>query len=585
MNSTEKDLHRGSWNRLSFRFLIPLIIIFLILLSTYTIYVVNDYYHDERLEFEERFLQTLQLVSNISAGYLWNFNFDELEENLEYFFVNQELFSIAILDDKEETILFLERENTLANELLYDGMDIFYNELYLGEAQISFTAYYYLKRVNELRNQLLFLSVIIFGVLISVIWFTSKILITDPIYRLSDKLQQFADGDFNTIPPSLIPSSIMGRRDELGVLGQGFDMMSAKLRSMIEDLEDQKQKLRQISYHDILTGLYNRTFLEEEIHRLDTPRQLPISIIMVDINGLKLINDTYGHDKGDELLIETAKILTRSIRQEDLVARWAGDEFVILLPQTSEEEAKKVFQRIKTNCKEYKGPFPVSLGMGMAIKREEDQDIYVVLNEADDRMYHNKLSESRRAKKRLIQGLLLALESNSYETKDHTLQMERLALTMGERLGLSAYDLERISLLSTLHDIGKTTIPPEILKKKDPLTEEEWSILKVHPEKGYHIAAATKEFAVIAEEILYHHEHWDGSGYPKGLKGEDIPLLSRILSIVDAYDVMIRGRPYKKPKSKEEALTELTECAGAQFDPELVRIFKEMITLSKKEEI
>lgn len=582
-------VHTSTINRLSFKFLIPLIVLFIMILGTYTIYVVTTYYQEEEKEFEEHFHQTLQVISNTSAGYLWNFNFKELEENLEYFFVNQELCSIMILDDIGEIIIDLKRESredsrgSRDGEILEGQKDIYYNDLFLGEASISFTTYYYHSRVLGLRNQLFTLSIIIFGVLISVIWYSSKILITDPIYQLSDKLRQFAAGDFNTIPQSLIPHSIMEKRDELGILAQGFHQMNTKLRSMIEDLEDQKQKLREISYHDILTGLYNRTFLEEEIQRLDTPRQLPISLIMADINGLKLINDTYGHEKGDELLCATATILTNSVRQEDLVARWAGDEFIILLPQTAEEEAGKVYERIKRACNDHRGPIPVSLGMGLAVKREMEEDIYVVLNKADDRMYHNKLSESRSAKSSMIRGLLRTLEAETYENKEHALCIENLALKVGERLGLPDYDLHKLSLLSTLHDIGKTTIPLEILTKPSKLTEEEWKLIKGHPEKGYHIATATKEFASIAEEILYHHERWDGKGYPKGLQGEDIPLLSRIISIVDAYEVMTRGRPYKEAMTEEEAMEELLGCAGSQFDPKLVEIFIDALNHSKEE--
>ena len=566
-----------SFNRLSYKFLIPLSIVFLIVLGSYTVYLVNDFYQEQERIFVESFEQYLQVISSVSAGYLWNYNFDELEENLEYFFVNQELYQLTVVDDRGEVVVSLERDELNNGGLMKDTEDIYYDDLYLGELEMAFTDHYYHARVNELRNQLLILSIIIFGSLFAVIWYTSKRFITDPVHKLSDKLQQFAAGNFDNIPPSLIPDSIIARKDELGILGRAFDRMSHKLRKMINDLEDQQKKLKEISYHDILTGLYNRTFLEEEINRLDTARQLPISIIMADINGLKLINDTYGHEKGDELLVKTSEILTSSIRSEDLVARWAGDEFVILLPQTSKEEAGKVYNRIKTQCKECNAPYPISLGMGMAVKTSIEQDIYEVLNEADDKMYQNKLTESRSAKSNLVSSLLSTLEAKSHETTEHANRIEKLAIKMGEQLGLSDYDLHKISLLSTLHDIGKTTVPQKILIKPGKLTEEEWEIIKKHPERGYSIATSTKEFAIVAEEILYHHEHWDGSGYPDGLEGEEIPLLSRIISIVDSYDVMTNGRPYQEAISREEALEELRCCAGSQFDPELVRLFMQVV--------
>lgn len=568
---------RFYFNRLSIKFLIPLILVFLILLGTYTFFLVKNFSQEEEREFIIRFQQSLQLIANTSAGFLWNFNYRELEENMWYFFVNRELYSIYIVDDLGEPVIDLAREEGVRESLLQDRQEIFYDHLYLGYVEVAFTSHYYRSRVSTLLNHLLILSFIIFGVLISVIWFTSKLVITDPVSQLSSKLQQFTKGDFQTVPPSLIPVSITGREDELGVLARAFHKMSEKIRSMIRDLEQQKEKLQEISYQDNLTGLYNRTFLEEEIKRLDTIRQLPISLIMADINGLKLVNDTYGHEKGDELLVKTAAILRSSVRQEDLVARWAGDEFVILLPNTPEDKARIIFHRIEAQCQKCEGPITVSLGIGMAVKTHIGQDIYEVLNEADDLMYQNKLTTSQNAKKNLIKGLLGVLESKGHETEEHARRMEELALKIGEKLDLSHYDIQKLSLLATLHDIGKTTIAEEILTKPGQLTAEEWEIMKGHSEKGYHIASTTKEYALIAEEIYHHHEWWDGTGYPKGLKKEKIPLLARIIALVDAYDVMIHGQPYREALSREEAAEELTACAGTQFDPQLVDILLEIV--------
>jgi len=188
-------------------------------------------------------------------------------------------------------------------------------------------------------------------------------------------------------------------------------------------------------------------------------------------------------------------------------------------------------------------------------------------------MYQNKLSESRSSKSNIVQGLLNTLSAKSSETKEHAMRMTNLAFHFGEELNFSNSELNRLSLLATMHDIGKTTISEEILNKPGSLSEEEWKIVKRHSEQGYKIATASEEFALIADEILTHHEKWDGSGYPNGLKGEEIPYLARNISIVDAYDVMTNERPYSKAISKEEALTEIKECAGSQFDPELAEGF------------
>lgn len=346
----------------------------------------------------------------------------------------------------------------------------------------------------------------------------------------------------------------------------------------ITERKKQEEKIKYLSYRDQLTDLYNRRFFNEEINRLDTKRQLPLSIIMADVNGLKIINDSYGHQKGDELLIKTAEILKSSLRDEDVLVRHGGDEFAILLPQTTQKEAQKIIERIKEKTEITKqNPISISIGIGVATKRKEEEDIEDILKKADNAMYKNKLSNSKSTKNKIIQNLLNTLETKSSETKDHALRMQKLAHELGKEIDLSNSELNRLSLLATLHDIGKTTISKNILNKAGDLTEVEWEIIKEHPETGYKIAAASDDFALVAEEILAHHEHWNGSGYPRGLAAEDIPFLARIISIVDAYDVMTNDRSYSKAIAKEKALAEIKKCAGSQFDPELAKVFIELM--------
>lgn len=349
----------------------------------------------------------------------------------------------------------------------------------------------------------------------------------------------------------------------------------------ITERKKREEKIEYIGYHDNLTGLYNRSFLETEVERLDVKRQLPISMIMVDLNGLKLINDSYGHNTGDKLLIKTADILEEIFRDEDIIARWGGDEFVIFLNQTEEKITQSLVKRIKdydVMVKSEQGDrLPLSLAVGYAVKRDHSMDVQTLFKKAEDMMYKDKLLEDKSVKVHIVESLLKTLKQKSQETNQHIERVRELAIKLGEKIGLPTADLDRLALLALLHDIGKTVISEEILNKPDDLTEEEWEEIKQHPSIGYRICLEVEEFSHIANEILSHHEHWDGQGYPKGLKGDKIPILARIISIVDAYDIMTHHRSYSSAHTKEEALEEIQKNKDAQFDPFLTKEFIDIL--------
>ncbi len=346
----------------------------------------------------------------------------------------------------------------------------------------------------------------------------------------------------------------------------------------ITDRKNMEKKLKHISFHDPLTKLYNRAFFEEELKRLDSPRYMPTSIIMSDVNGLKLVNDAFGHDNGDSLLRQAAKIIKSCCRGVDVVARWGGDEFVILLPQTNTAQALKIIERIKEACDKTSGlKIPVSIALGCATKTVEKDSVRNILKKAEDKMYRSKLLEAKSVQNQIVKSLTNTLYEKNIETVSHSKRVIDLSIKMGQKLKLAPDRMDELILHASLHDIGKVAVGEEIIKKKGKLTDEEWHKVKKHSEAGYRIASSSSLLVPIADYILAQHEWYNGKGYPRGLKGDNIPLISRIVAIADAYDVMISKRSYKKTKSRQEAIEELKKFAGIQFDPELVKVFIEII--------
>ncbi len=342
-----------------------------------------------------------------------------------------------------------------------------------------------------------------------------------------------------------------------------------------------EEKIRYISFHDSLTGLYNRAYFEEELKRMNHPRYYPLNVIMIDVNGLKAVNDAFGHQQGDQLLKNLAKLVQTTSRKGDILARLGGDEFAIILPNTSLSDTENFCQRLSNACLQnsfkpaYLNP---NISMGYASQDGSLSSSEELIREADEKMYQNKIFNTKSREKHLLNAFLAILAERDPHTENHAHRMAAIAVIMGKKIHLNNYDLNRLRLLALLHDIGKIGIPENILFKPDSLTPAEWGKMKDHCQIGYRIAKNIPDFSSICKEIFYHHERWDGSGYPIGLQGEEIPLLSRIISIIDAYDTMQSKRTYKKAMNQEEALGEIKRNSGSQFDPNLVPIFLNVIT-------
>lgn len=353
---------------------------------------------------------------------------------------------------------------------------------------------------------------------------------------------------------------------------------AAEADTVNKTLALQNEELLSTCYHDELTGLYNRRFYEEALARLDADKKLPYTIIMGDINGLKLINDSFGYDKGDELLKKTAQVIKAGCRAKDIIARLSGDEFVILMPKTNSLEAAKVLKRIYALAlKENTGPIDISISFGYETKIDEGENSLDIFKKAEDFMYEHKTYERSSTRSKIIDLIMNTLYEKSNRELLHSQRVSELCGAIAAKMNFDIDDINQMKIAGLMHDIGKIGINEEILNKPDKLTVDEWTEMKRHPEIGFRILSSDDKFSKIAGYVFEHHEYFNGSGYPKGLKGEEISVQARIISIADAFDAMTAKRTYCQAVSEDSAIAEIRKCAGTQFDTNIAKIFDEKV--------
>jgi len=342
----------------------------------------------------------------------------------------------------------------------------------------------------------------------------------------------------------------------------------------VSQLIEKQNKIEYLSYHDALTGLYNRRYFKEEMKRLNNKRNYPISFIVGDINCLKLTNDVFGHNMGDELLKKIANSLKEVCRSDDILSRWGGDEFTLLLPSTDEFAAREIVNRIRENLKnKFVESIRTSLSLGFYTKKDNSVSMEEAFKYADAMMYKNKLIESNLIKNKIAEEIIdylkreQGIECFSEQKTDYYLDMFKDTFLKTEEA------LQKCKKALKCKEIGNAGINSEILMQDKLLTDEEWNQIKKIPEIGYRILSSIKSYSDIAEIVLFHHERWDGKGYNSGLKQKEIPLLSRIIAVIEAYDAMINKRPFRDAMSVDMAHDELKRCSGKQFDPEIIKEF------------
>lgn len=351
------------------------------------------------------------------------------------------------------------------------------------------------------------------------------------------------------------------------------------LRCDIKKLENAKgRKLGQMFVFsdialetDMLTGFqkwdsFQRLALEEDDHFT-----FPVGVAVCDINSLSIINSTMGSQAGDQKIKVLADTMREHFPERTYYVRGNDANLIALCGRSSEEEMAACAEAVKNG-------FDGSIQYAVSVVKDEKQNIADVIQDAGAAMRAKKLVDSRSIHSEVLGSLIRALEECDSDTEHHVRRTQKLGAELGKRIELSDIQQSKLSLLCLLHDIGKIGVPMEILNKPGKLTEDEWKTMRSHVEKGYEIANSNTELKQIAQEIRHHHERWDGNGYPDGLSCESIPLLARVIAVVDAFDAMTNDRPYRSAMPVAKACEELKKGAGTQFDPYIVSEFIRLIS-------
>lgn len=388
--------------------------------------------------------------------------------------------------------------------------------------------------------------------------------------QIDDEVFWKSDGTFFDVEYSSYPQIRNG--EVIGAVVTFSDIRSRK---------ENEAKIQYVLSHDILTGLQNRRGFEDNRSIIDIPANLPLSVIFADTNGLKMTNDIFGHSAGDELIKKSAEILKRSCREDNLIARVGGDEFILLLPKTDKADAMKVLALIRTEFSASRvAAVKCSASLGLDTKISPNQSLDEIIANAENLMYKNKTINRKTINKGMIDTLVETLFSRSSNAKTHSIAVSGLCSEMGYALHLSETEINKLGRIGYLHDIGKIVLDESIITKNS-LTIEELEKIQQHPMVGYRILNLFDDTLDLAEYVYSHHERWDGTGYPQGLKNGNIPLISRIVSIAETYDYVLNRGELPLEERIQEALEVITEGAGTQFDPELAAFFVQMMGKKK----
>lgn len=356
------------------------------------------------------------------------------------------------------------------------------------------------------------------------------------------------------------------------------------LFSIIFDVTEKEEIAKQneyIAYHDHLTGLYNRRFFEEEFERRVKKGEFPVGLMIGDVDGFKVFNDTYGHAEGDKTLKRIAGGLRTLVGQDGMLARIGGDEFAIIVSGMDMPGMLRYLDKLNQQNDHIADDSMIreltTISWGYALQKEREDTLDSLEKEAEAFMYNRKFYSHRSLKSKTVDTIMQTLFTKSEREKNHSDRVGLLSEAIAKQMNLSNEEVNRIRVAGFLHDIGKIGIDEAILNKTGKLDASEWEIMKLHPVKSAGILDKTQEYRDISDIVLSHHERYDGKGYPGQFRGEAIPLEARIIAVADTYDAITNDRPYRKPLDRIEAIEEMKRSAGTQLDPKIVSVLVDML--------
>lgn len=464
---------------------------------------------------------------------------------------------------------------------------------------VIFSIIIFLSGANESQYKFLFLFIIISatiqlgmkqGIIVACVS-SCIILIMDIIYLPYAEVNQYFENDL--------------------ILSGLFVLIAWPLGYYVKLEKDHIARLESLVNIDGLTGVYNHRYFHQSLKEkiiYSEKNYKQLSLVFFDIDYFKYYNDLYGHQKGDEILRKIGQLLKDTCRIGDIPARYGGEEFALLLPETSMEEAYAIAERLRSlveityfEGQENQPNGAITISVGIATYPDKAKNDVELVKCADDALYRAKFFNKNRVeaytsildelKKDIdeehidlitsIKTLISVINAKDRYTYGHVERVVIYSRIFAEKLGLSEEQKKYLIYGAYMHDIGKINIAENILNKKMPLDKQEWEILKQHSENGVEIIKSVESLKEVAPLILYHHERYDGTGYPHNLKGREIPFLARVLTVVDSFDAMTSHRPYNRRRTYEEAVEELEKCSGTQFDPEIAKAFIQVIQEGK----